>query len=86
MSEAPHRPSVLASLPNGEAVRAEEVRRILIEPAPAPPRLEGQRFSVVVEFAAGERRVIATGLARPEALDLARRCARALQEAEKPTK
>lgn len=71
---------MLVSLPNGEAVRGEEVRRILIEPTVAPPRLEGQRFAVVLEFADGEKRVLATGLTRMDALDFARRCARALHE------
>lgn len=86
MDAPPPPPSTapLALLPSGEAVRAGEVRRILIEPATVPPRLDGQRFKVVLELAAGERRPVATGLLRPDALDLARRCARALNEALRP--
>ncbi|MCS6779757.1 MAG: hypothetical protein NZ555_08655 [Geminicoccaceae bacterium] len=80
MSTQPRPPSPLCVLPNGEAVRAEEVQRILIEPSAAPPRLEGQRFAVVLAFADGARRRIATGLTRADATDLARRCARALGE------
>jgi hypothetical protein len=71
----------LALLPSGEAIRPEEVRRILIEPAAAPPRLDGQRFRVVLELVDGGRRAVAGGLARADAQDLARRCARALNEA-----
>lgn len=74
-------PRPLAVLPSGEALRPEEVRRIAIEPAAAPPRLEGQRFRVVLELVEGERRVVASGLGRADAQDLVRRCARALAEA-----
>lgn len=70
-----------AILPSGEAFRPEEVRRVSIEPALAPPWLEGQRFRVVLELVDGGRRPVATGLARADAQDLARRCARALDEA-----
>lgn len=70
-----------ASLPNGEAVRPGEVRRVRIEPAVAPPRVEGQRFKVVLELVDGERLTVATGLTRADAQDVARRCTRALSEA-----
>ena len=73
--------SNLAILPNGEAVRPEDVRACLIEPAPAPASLDGRRFRVVLVLATGERRVIGTGLARNDATDLSRRCARAVNEA-----
>lgn len=82
MSTQPRPSSPLCVLPSGEAVRVEEVRRILIEPAAAPPRLEGQRFAVLLEFADGERRRLASGLTRADASDLARRCARSLAGGE----
>lgn len=81
MSETRTTADRLAVLPNGEAVRPRDVRRVTIEPAVAPLRLEGQRFRVVLELVDGERRALATGLTRPDAQDLARRCARALNEA-----
>lgn len=71
----------LAILPNGEAVRPGEVRQIVIEQAAAPAALEGQRFKVVVVLDAGERRVVATGIARDDATELGRRCAKAVNEA-----
>jgi hypothetical protein len=74
---------LLALLPNGEAVRPDEVRRVLIEPAAALLQEEGERFEVRLLFADGERRVVATGLTRPDAADLARRCARAVNDALK---
>lgn len=81
MEPRPPPPYPLAILPSGEAFRPEEVRCVLIEPTLVPPRLEGQRFRVVLELADGGRRPVATGLARADAQDLARRCARALNEA-----
>ncbi len=81
MNEAPAPAAPLVLLPSGEAVRASEVRRILIAPAVAPPRLEGQRFRVILETVDGERRPLATGLSREDAQDLVRRCVRALPEA-----
>lgn len=81
MTEIPSSATGFASLPNGEAVRPGEVRRVRIEPAVAPPRLEGQRFKVVLELVDGERLAVATGLTRADAQDVARRCTRALDEA-----
>lgn len=81
MEPRPPPPCPLAILPSGEAFRPEEVRRVLIEPALVPPRLDGQRFRVVLELADGGRRPVAGGLVRADAQDLARRCARALNEA-----
>ena len=75
--------AALALLPNGEAVRPDEVRRVLIEPAAALLQEQGERFAVVLVFADGERRAVATGLARADAADLSRRCARALNDALK---
>jgi hypothetical protein len=72
-------------LPNGEAVRPDEVRRVLIEPAAALLQEEGERFAVVVVLADGERRSVGTGLTRSDAADLARRCARAVNDALKGT-
>ncbi len=73
----------LALLPNGEAVRPDEVRRVLVEPAPALLQEQGDRFAVWLLFVDGERRAVATGLARPDAVELGRRCARAVNEALK---
>ena len=73
----------LALLPNGEAVRPDEVRRVLVEPAPALLQEQGERFAVWLLFVDGERRAVATGLARPDAVELGRRCARAVNEALK---
>jgi len=73
----------LALLPNGEAVRPDEVRRVLVEPAPALLQEQGERFAVWLLFVDGERRPVATGLARPDAVELGRRCARAVNEALK---
>lgn len=81
MNEISSAATGFASLPNGEAVRAGEVRRVRIEPAVAPPRLDGQRFKVVLELVDGERLTVATGLTRADAHDVARRCTRALDEA-----
>lgn len=78
-NDTPSVPGPLVVLPNGEAVRAHEVRRVVIAPAAAPARLEGQRFRVVLELLDGTRLAVATGLARPDAQDLARRCARAVE-------
>ena len=83
MSEGAAPRPLLALLPNGEAVRPDEVRRVLIEPAAALLQEEGERFEVCLLFADGERRVVTTGLTRPDATDLARRCARAVNEALK---
>ena len=85
MTEGAAPPPLLALLPNGEAVRPDEVRRVLIEPAAALLQEEGERFEVCLLFADGERRVVTTGLTRPDAADLARRCARALNDALKGT-
>lgn len=71
----------LALLPNGEAVRPEEVRRVSIDAAPGLVQFGGERFCVSVELEDGTRRGIATGLSRTEAADLGRRCARAVNEA-----
>jgi hypothetical protein len=73
----------LALLPNGEAVRPDEVRRVLVEPAPALLQEQGERFAVWLLFGDGERRAVATGLTRADATDLGRRCARAVNEALK---
>jgi hypothetical protein len=78
----PLRPLVL--LPNGEAARPEEVRRVLIEPAPALLQEEGERFAVHVLLTDGERRVLGTCLTRSDAVDLSRRCVRAVNDALKP--
>ncbi|MFO1039525.1 MAG: hypothetical protein U1E45_21990 [Geminicoccaceae bacterium] len=74
---------LLALLPNGEAMRPDEVRRVLIEPAAAFADEAGERFAVIVDLLDGTQRVIGTGLPRPDAVDLARRCARAVNEAAK---
>lgn len=73
----------LALLPNGEAVRPDEVRRVLVEPAPALLQDQGERFAVWLVFGDGERRMVATGLPRAEAVDLGRRCGRAVNDALK---
>lgn len=73
----------LAILPSGDAVRPDEVRRVLVEPAPALLQQEGERFAVWLLFADGERRAVAADLARADAVDLGRRCGRALNEALK---
>jgi hypothetical protein len=75
----------LALLPNGEAVRPDDVRRVLVEPAPALLQEQGERFAVWILFGDGERRAVATGLARAEAVDLGRRCGRAVNDALKAT-
>lgn len=80
MSESRNDAGPLAILPTGEAVRPRDVRMVTIEPAVTPPRLEGQRFRIVLELSSGERRPLATGLTRADAQDLARRCAQALNE------
>lgn len=77
----PTQPWPLAVLPNGEAVRPEEVRRVLIEPCAALVEDAGERFRVAVHLADGLRLVVATGLPRADAIDVARRCARAVNEA-----
>ena len=76
-------PPPLAVLPNGEAVRPDEVRRVLIEPAPALLQEEGERFDVRLLLTDGECRTLGSGLTRPDAADLARRCARAVNDALK---
>jgi hypothetical protein len=83
VAEGPAQAPPLVLLPNGEAVRPDEVRRVLVEPAAALVQEEGERFEVCLLFADGERRVVTTGLTRPDATDLARRCARAVNEALK---
>lgn len=75
------RPAPLAILPNGEAVRPEEVSRVLIETAASLVEEAGERFAVAVHLGDGTRRVVATGLSRPDAVDMGRRCARAINEA-----
>ena len=80
---APPLAPMLAVLPNGEAVLPAEVRRVLIEPAPALLQEEGERFAVWVLFADGERRPVGTGLTRHDAADLSRRCAKAVNDALK---
>jgi len=77
------RPWPLALLPNGEAVRPDEVRRVLIEPAAALLQEEGERFAVLVVLADGERRAVGAGLTRADAAELGRRCARAVNDALK---
>jgi hypothetical protein len=77
------RPWHLAVLPNGEAVRPDEVRRVLIEPAASLLQEEGERFAVLVVLADGDRRAVGTGLTRPDAAELGRRCARAVNDALK---
>ncbi|MDX6750935.1 hypothetical protein SH611_14025 [Geminicoccaceae bacterium 1502E] len=79
----PSRCCSLALLPNGEAVRPEEVRRVSIDPAPSLLQLEEERFMVSVELADGSRRRIAAGLSRADAADLGRRCTRAINDALK---
>ena len=74
-------PAPLAILPNGEAVRPEEVSRVLIEPVAALVEEAGERFAVAVHLTDGTRRVVASGLSRPDAIDMGRRCARAINEA-----
>ena len=85
MGETPIPARRLVVLPHGEAVRPEEVRRLLIEPAVVPPRLDGQRFRVVLELVDGEKRALATGLTQEEAADFVRRCARELASAASPS-
>jgi hypothetical protein len=70
----------LALLPNGEAVRPTEVRRILIEPAPGYIEEEGERFGVWLLLTDGERRLLGGGLSRADAADLSRRCVRAINQ------
>lgn len=70
----------LAILPNGEAVRPDEVRRVLIEEAAALVEDAGERFRVVVLLSDGTQLLIASGLSRADAVDLSRRCARAVNE------
>ena len=71
----------LAILPNGEAVRPDEVRRVLIEDAPSLVEDAGQRFRVTVHLSDGSQRIVASGLSRADAVDMSRRCARAINEA-----
>lgn len=71
----------LAILPNGEAVRPDEVSRVLIEAVPSLVEEAGERFGVAVHLTDGSRRLVATGLSRADAADLGRRCARAINEA-----
>ncbi len=85
MAEGAVPPLPLAVLPNGEAVRPDEVRRVLIEPAAGLLQEEGERFQVRLLLADGEGRVMGSGLTRPDAADLARRCARAVNDALKGT-
>lgn len=75
------RPAPLAILPNGEAVRPEEVSRVLIEAAASLVEEAGERFSVAVHLHDGTCRVVAANLSRPDAVDMGRRCARAINEA-----
>ena len=79
----PPPPLPLAVLPNGEAVRPDEVRRVVIDPAAALLHEQGERFAVHLVLGDGERRLVATGLSRPDAADMARRCARAVNDALK---
>lgn len=72
--------ALLAVLPNGEAIRPHLVRAIRIDPAPALVEEVGERFCVVVELIDGERRIVATDLSRPDATDIGRRCARAIND------
>jgi hypothetical protein len=81
MAEPLTPPWPLAILPNGEAVRPDDVRRILIETGPSLVEDAGQRFQVVIHLSDGISRVIATGLSRADAVDLSRRCARAVNDA-----
>ena len=55
----------LAILPNGEAVRPDEVSRVLIEAVASLVEEAGERFAVEVHLTDGSRRVVATGLSRP---------------------
>ena len=81
MSEllAPFAP--LAILPNGEALRPDEVSRVLIEAVPSLVEETGERFCVAVHLSDGSRRVVGHGLSRADAADLGRRCARAINDA-----
>lgn len=82
MAEQPApRAAPLAILPNGEAVRPEEVSRVLIEAAASLVEEAGERFAVAVHLNDGTRRVVAANLSRPDAVDMGRRCARAINEA-----
>ena len=80
MSDQAARLAPLAILPNGEAVRPEEVRGVLIEAAASLVEEAGERFSVAVPRD-GTCRVVAANLSRPDAVDMSRRCARAINEA-----
>lgn len=80
MTDPAAAPWPLALLPNGEAVRPDEVRRVLIEEGPALVEEAGLRFRVVVCLIDGTRLVVASGLARADAADVSRRCARAVNE------
>lgn len=82
MVETPAPPWPLALLPNGEAVRPDEVRRVLIEEGPALVEEAGSRFRVVVCLVDGARLIVASGLSRPDAVDISRRCARAVNEVQ----
>lgn len=71
----------LAILPNGEAVRPDEVSRVLIEAVPSLVEEAGERFSVAVHLVDGTRLVVAPSMSRQDAADMGRRCARAINDA-----
>lgn len=71
----------LAILPNGEAVRPDEVSRVLIEAVPSLVEEAGERFAVAVHLLDGTSRVVASGVSRQDAADMGRRCARAINDA-----
>ncbi|HEX2527553.1 MAG TPA: hypothetical protein VHL31_14815 [Geminicoccus sp.] len=76
----PTNASLLAVLPSGEAVRASMVRAVLLEELAGLLGEEDVRFRVVVEMEDGSRRVVGTELARTDAMDLARRTGRLIND------
>ena len=74
-------PSLLAVLPNGEAVRASLVRSVSIREQPGLIGQEDSEFSVVVELDDGIRCIVAANLSAADATDLARRTGRIVNDA-----
>jgi hypothetical protein len=79
-SVTPAAPSLLAVLPNGEAVRAQSVRAILIEELVGLHGQEEPRFKVVVELDDGGRRIVAVDQSAQDATDTARRTGRLVND------
>lgn len=74
-------PSLLAILPNGEAVRPERVLEVTIETAALLYDCEIERFDVVVHLVGGTARTVGRRLLRPAAERLASDTAEAINGA-----